>query len=55
MFSLLPLRILYFPCYVEVSLDFELERIFQKKNPKIFQNMSDGQTDLILKRKCTFT
>ena len=39
MFSLLPLRILYFPCYVEVSLDFKLERIFKKKFPKIFQSI----------------
>ena len=31
MFSLLSLRILYFPCYVEVSLDSKLERIFKKK------------------------
>ena len=37
MFSLLPLRILYFPCYVQVSLDFKLERI--KKIPKIFQSI----------------
>ena len=36
MFSLLPLRILYFPCYVEVSLDFELEHIFQKKKNRRF-------------------
>ena len=27
MFYLLPQRILYFPCYVKVSLDFKLERI----------------------------
>ena len=39
MYSLLPLRILYFPCYVEVSLDFKLERIFKKKFPKIFQSI----------------
>ena len=37
MFSLLPLRILYFPCYGEVSLDFELERIFQKKIRRFFK------------------
>ena len=38
MFSILPLRILYFPCYVEVSLDSKLER--NKKNfPKTFQSM----------------
>ena len=29
--SLLPLQILYFPCYVELSLDFKLERILKKK------------------------
>ena len=38
MFSLLPLRVLYFPCYVEVSLDSKLERI-KKKIPKIFQSI----------------
>ena len=38
MFSLLPPRILFFSCYVEVSLDFKLERIF-KKVPKIFQSI----------------
>ena len=38
MFSLLPLRVLYFPCYVEVSLDSKFERI-KKKNPKIFQSI----------------
>ena len=37
MFSLLRLRVLYFPCYVEVSLDSNLER--KKKLPKIFQIM----------------
>ena len=36
MFSLLPLRILYFPCYVEVSMDFKLERILKKKNSQGF-------------------
>ena len=39
MFSLLPLKILYFPCYVEKSLDFKLERIFLKKFPRIFQSI----------------
>ena len=38
MFSLLPLRVLYFPCNVEVSLDSKLERI-KKKIPKIFQSI----------------
>ena len=38
MFSILPLRILYFPCYVEVSLDSKLERN-KKKFPKTFQSM----------------
>ena len=43
MFSLLSLRILYFPCYVEVSLDSKLERIFKKKKiSKIFQSMLCG-------------
>ena len=37
MFSLLRLRVFYFPCYVEVSLDSNLER--KKKLPKIFQIM----------------
>ena len=32
MFSLLPLRILYFPYYIEVSLDIKLEGIFQNNN-----------------------
>ena len=36
MFSLLLLRILHFPYYVEVSLDFKLKRIFKKKIPKDF-------------------
>ena len=31
MFPLLFLRVPYFPCYVEVSLDSKLERIFSKK------------------------
>ena len=39
MFSLLPLRILYFPCYVEVSLDFKLEHVKEKKFPKTFQSI----------------
>ena len=38
MFSILPLRILYFPCYVEVSLDSKLERN-KKKFLKTFQSM----------------
>ena len=37
MFSFLPLRVLYFPCYVEVSLNSKLEPIFKKENPKIFK------------------
>ena len=37
MFSFLALRILYFPCYAELSLDFKLERIKKKKkNPEDF-------------------
>ena len=54
MFSLLPLTILYFSCYAEVSLDFELERI--EKKIKYFSKhiVSDGQMELILKQKCTF-
>ena len=39
MFSLLPLKVLHFRCYVEVSLDSRLERIFKKKTPKIFQSI----------------
>ena len=38
-FPYLPLRILYFPCYVEKSLDFKLERILKKKIPRIFQSI----------------
>ena len=42
-FSILPLRILYFPCYVKVFLDFKLERIFfllkNGKIQKIFQSI----------------
>ena len=54
MFSLLPLRILYFPCYVEVS--WILNKNVFKKNPKDFSKhiVSDGQMELILKHKCTF-
>ena len=40
MIPLLPLRVLYFPFYVEVFLDSKLERIFsttKKKFPKIFR------------------
>ena len=44
MFPFLSLRILYFPCYFEVSLDFILEHIFSKKEkknrfPEIFQSI----------------
>ena len=39
MFCLLPLTIFYFPCYVEVSLYFKLERIFFFKFPNIFQDI----------------
>ena len=55
MFPLLPLRILHFPCNVEESLDFILERI-SKKIPKGFSKhiVSDGQMELILKHKCIF-
>ena len=31
-----PVRVLYFPCYVEVSLDSKLQRIFSKKNSRRF-------------------
>ena len=51
MFYLLPQRILYFPCYVEVSLDFKLERI--KKNfPKVLQSILCwmNKLDLFLSR-----
>ena len=58
MFFLLPLGVLHFPCYVEVSLDSKLERIFstkkkKKKKTEDFSKhiVSDGQ---ILKHKCTF-
>ena len=58
MFSFLPLTILYFPCYVQVSLDFKLELILKKfsKFPKNFSKhvVSDGQWEVILKHKCTF-
>ena len=58
MFFLLPLRILYFCCFVEVSLDFKLESFFflKKKIPRNFSKhiVSDGQMELILKQKCTF-
>ena len=55
MFSLLLLRVLYFPFYSEVSLDSKLEHI-KKKIPKYFLKhiVSDGQIELILKHKCTF-
>ena len=36
MFSLLPQRILYFPYYIKVSVDFKLERIFKKKSKRFF-------------------
>ena len=36
MFSFLPLRILYAPCYFEVSLDFKLKRI-KKKTQRFFK------------------
>ena len=47
MIPLLPLRVLYFPFYVEVSLDSKSERIFsttKKKIPKDFPKhiVSDG-------------
>ena len=44
MFSLLPLTILYFSCYAEVSLDFELERI-EKKNQIFFKTYCVGWTN----------
>ena len=45
MFSLLPLRVLYFLCYVEVSLDSKLEPIFLKKSPEdIFKAYCVGWT-----------
>ena len=53
MFSRFPLRILYFPCYVEVSPSPPP----QKKQPlKHFSKhlVSDGQIVLVLKHKCTF-
>ena len=41
MFSILPPRVLYFPCYVEAFLDSKLELNFsrKKKIPKIFQRI----------------
>ena len=54
-FSLLSLRILYFLCYLEVFLDFKLERIYQKISKDFSKYIvSDGQMQLILKHKCTF-
>ena len=55
MFRLLPLGILYFPYYVEVSW-IKLERIKKKGNPKYFSKHIglDGQMELILKYKRTF-
>ena len=37
MLSLLLLRILYSPCYIEVSMNLKLERIQKKKFSKFFQ------------------
>ena len=55
MFSFLPLRILKFSCYIEVSLDFKLELIKKKKSKDFSEHIvSDGQIRLILKHKCTF-
>ena len=47
MLPLLSLRVSYFPCYIEASLDSKLEHIFfqkekktkKKKSPKIFQSI----------------
>ena len=62
MFPLLSLRVSYFPCHVEVSLDSKLERIFSKKKkkkevPEDFSKhiVSNGQIQLILNHKYTFT
>ena len=56
MFSLLLPKILYFPCYVEKSLDFKSKRIKKKKISKDFLKhlVSDGQMELFVKHKCTF-
>ena len=57
MFSLLPLRVLYFSCYVKVFLNFKLERLFLKKKiPKYFSKhiVSEGQIEVIVNHKCTF-
>ena len=51
--SLLALQILYFPCYVELSLDFKLECTSKKKNLKD-HIVLDEQMEFILKHKCTF-
>ena len=56
MFSFLPLRIFVFSLLRWSILDFKLERIKKKNNPKDFSKhiLSDGQMELILKHKCTF-
>ena len=60
MFSFLPPKILYFPCYVEKPMDFKSKRIKKKKkkkkNSKDFLKhlVSDGQMELFVKHKCTF-
>ena len=51
--SLLSLQILYFPCYVELSLDFKLERILKKKNLKD-HIVLDEQMEFILKHRCSY-
>ena len=55
MFSLLSLRVLYFPCYSEVTLDSKLEHILKKISKDFSKHIvSDGQIELIFKHKCTF-
>ena len=39
MFSFLPPKILYFPCYVEKPMDFKSKRIKKKKKKKKFQRV----------------
>ena len=62
-FPFLSLRVLYFLCYAEVSLDSKLESLFSKRKKrnskflKIFRSIlcrMDKNNFIILKHKCTF-
>ena len=53
MFCLFPLRVLHFPCYVEVSLDSKLERIFSKKTKKTKKIAKIFQSTLCRMDKCS--